>query len=68
MLEAVGFSQVVSFPLKRLTAAHIVGLPARVKMAGELVHSTPKRARQRLVKDYARHALTQGHLVAHGLR
>lgn len=68
MLESVGFARVVPFPLKRLTAAHLVGLPARAKMAGDLVHSTPKRARQRLVKDFARHALTQNHLVAHGLR
>jgi tRNA (mo5U34)-methyltransferase len=68
MLESVGFARVVPFPLKRLTAAHLVGLPARAKMAGDLVHSTPKRARQRLVKDFARHALTQSHLVAHGLR
>jgi tRNA (mo5U34)-methyltransferase len=68
MLESVGFARVVPFPLKRLTAAHLVGLPARAKMAGDLVHSTPKRARQRLMKDFARHALTQGHLVAHGLR
>jgi tRNA (mo5U34)-methyltransferase len=68
MLESVGFVRVVSFPLKRLTAAHLVGLPARAKIAGDLVHSTPKRARQRLVKDFARHALTQNHLVAHGLR
>jgi tRNA (mo5U34)-methyltransferase len=68
MLETVGFAKVVSFPLKRLTAAHLVGLPARAKMAGDLVHATPKRARQRLVKDFARHALTQSHLVAHGLR
>jgi tRNA (mo5U34)-methyltransferase len=68
MLEAVGFARVVPFPLKRLTAAHLVGLPARAKIAGDLVHSTPKRARQRLVKDFARHALTQSHLVAHGLR
>jgi tRNA (mo5U34)-methyltransferase len=68
MLESVGFARVVPFPLKRLTAAHLVGFPARAKMAGDLVHSTPKRARQRLVKDFARHALTQSHLVAHGLR
>jgi tRNA (mo5U34)-methyltransferase len=68
MLETVGFAQVVSFPLKRLSAAHMVGLPARAKMAGDLVHSTPKRARQRLVKNFARRALTQSHLVAHGLR
>lgn len=68
MLESVGFAKVVSFPLRRLTAAHLVGLPARAKQAGDLVHSTPKRARQRLVRDFARHALTQNHLVAHGLR
>ena len=68
MLESVGFARVVPFPLKRLSAAHLVGLPARAKMAGDLMHSTPKRARQRLVKDFARHALTQSHLVAHGLR
>jgi len=68
MLESVGFARVVPFPLKRLTAARLVGLPARAKIAGELVHSTPKRARQRLMKDSARHALTQSHLVVHGLR
>jgi hypothetical protein len=68
MLECVGFARVVPFPLKRLTAAHLVGLPARARIAGGLVHSTPRRARQRLVKDFARHALTQSHLVAHGLR
>ena len=68
MLESVGFARVVPFPLKRLSAAHLVGLPARAKMAGDLMHSTPKRARQRLVKNLARHALTQSHLVAHGLR
>jgi tRNA (mo5U34)-methyltransferase len=68
MLESVGFARVASFPLRRLTATHLMGLPARAKMAGDLVHSTPKRARQRLVKDFARHALTQNHLVAHGLR
>jgi tRNA (mo5U34)-methyltransferase len=68
MLEAVGFAKVVAFPLRRLTAAHLVGLPARAKLAGDLVHSTPKRARQRLVKDFARHALTRSHLVVHGSR
>lgn len=68
MLESVGFARVVPFPLKRLAATHLMGLPARAKIAGDLVHSTPRRARQRLVKDFARHALTQSHLVAHGLR
>ncbi len=68
MLEAAGFATVVPFPLRRLTAAHLLGLPARAKLAGDLVHSAPKRARQRLVKDFALHAFTQTHLVVHGLR
>lgn len=65
MLRAVGFARVVPFRLKRLSAAHILGLPARARIAGELMHSTPPRSRQRLVRDFAKHALTQNHLVAH---
>jgi tRNA (mo5U34)-methyltransferase len=65
MLYAVGFRRVTSYPLRRLSAAHVVGLPGRAKLATELVSSTPRKARQRLVKDFARHALTQRHLVTH---
>jgi tRNA (mo5U34)-methyltransferase len=65
MLHAVGFKRVVPFPLRRLSAAHLLGLPARAKIAGELVASTPRKSRQRLVRDFAKHALTQNHIVAH---
>jgi tRNA (mo5U34)-methyltransferase len=65
MLHAVGFKRVVPFQLKRLSATHILGLPARAKIAGELMHSTPRKSRRQLVADFARHALTQNHMVAH---
>jgi SAM-dependent methyltransferase len=65
MLHAVGFKRVVPFQLRRLSATHILGLPARAKIAGELMHSTPRESRRQLVTDFARHALMQNHMVAH---
>jgi tRNA (mo5U34)-methyltransferase len=66
MLRSVGFKRVVAYPSKRFTAARAIGLPARVKVAGELVTSTTWRSRQRMVKELAIGALTRTHLVAHG--
>jgi len=68
MLHSVGFNQVVSYPLKRLSAARLAGLPGRAKIVADLVSSTPGRSRQRLVRDIARGALTQGRLVTHSWR
>lgn len=65
MLHAAGFKRVVAYPLRRLSAAHLVGLPARAKTATELVCTTPMKSRRRLVRDFAKHALTQNHLVTH---
>ena len=65
MLHAAGFERVVAYPLRRLSATHMTGLPARARLAAELMSSTPWKSRRRLVKDFARHALTQNHLVTH---
>jgi len=65
MLHTVGFKRVVAFPLRRLSATHMLGLPTRARIATEMVSSTPRKRRQRLVKELARHAFRQNHLVAH---
>ncbi len=68
MLHSVGFERVVPYPVKRFSAARLRDLPAHAKMDAGLVSSTPWRSRPRLVRDFARSALTQNRLVAHGYR
>jgi tRNA (mo5U34)-methyltransferase len=68
MLHSVGFGRIVPYPVKRLSAARMRGLPLHTKRNTDLVSSTPWRARPRLARDLAKSALTQNRLVAHGLR
>jgi tRNA (mo5U34)-methyltransferase len=68
MLRSVGFERVVPYPVKRFGTARLRGLPVRAQMDAHLVSSTPWRSRPRLVRDFARSALTRNRLVAHGWR
>jgi tRNA (mo5U34)-methyltransferase len=68
MLSSVGFDQVIPYPVKRFSAERLQELPRHAKMNAGLVSSTPWRSRQRLARDFARSALTQNRLVAHGVR
>jgi tRNA (mo5U34)-methyltransferase len=68
MLHSVGFERVVPYPVKRFSATRLRDLPAHAKTDASLVSSTPWRSRPRLVRDFARSALTQNRLVAHGWR
>jgi tRNA (mo5U34)-methyltransferase len=68
MLRSVGFQRVVSYPVKRLSAARMIGLPARVRLATDRVSSAPWRSRRRLMTGLARSALMHSHVVAHGWR
>ncbi len=66
MLRSAGFTQIVSYPLKRLSAARLWGLPTRVRATTGLIAESPWRARQQLVRDLAKSALVQNHVVIHG--
>ena len=68
MLHSVGFERAVPYPVKRFSAARVRGLPGHARMNAGLVSSTPWRSRARLARDFARSALTQNRLVAHGSR
>lgn len=68
MLHSVGFERVVAYPAKRFTTARLRDLPAHAKADAGLVSSLPWRTRPRLVRDFAKSALTQSRLVAHGYR
>jgi tRNA (mo5U34)-methyltransferase len=68
MLRSVGFERVVPYPAKRLSSARLRRLPSRAKINADVVASTPWRSRQRLMRDFAKSALTQNRLVAHGWR
>lgn len=68
MLRSVGFKHVVSYPLRRFSAARLASIPTRAKFATGLMSQTPGGSRQRLVRDFARNALTQNRLVTHSWR
>jgi tRNA (mo5U34)-methyltransferase len=68
MLSSVGFERAIPYPIKRFSAERLRELPLHAKMNMGLVSSTPWRSRQRLARDFARSALTQNRLVAHGIR
>lgn len=68
MLHSVGFKQVIPYPTKRFRAARLVGVPSRIRTAGEMMSSTPWRSRQRLVRDIGKSVFTQTRFVAHGRR
>jgi len=68
MMRSVGFDRVVAYPVKRFSAARLIGLPARARTATDLLASTPRRSRQRFVRDLAKSALSQSRLVTHGWR
>jgi tRNA (mo5U34)-methyltransferase len=68
MIRSVGFDRVVPYPVKRYTGAWLRGLPDRAKTSADLMSSTPRGSRQRLIRDLARSLTTQNRLVAHGLR
>jgi tRNA (mo5U34)-methyltransferase len=68
MLHTAGFDRVVPYPVKRLSVARLRDLPVRAKRDAKLVSSAPRPARRRLVKNFAKSALTQTRLVAHAWR
>lgn len=68
MLQSVGFSNIRTYPLKRLSSLHLVGVPTRARIAATLVSLDSWRSRERLVRDLAKSALTQKRLVTHGWR
>jgi tRNA (mo5U34)-methyltransferase len=68
MLQSVGFERVVPYPVKRFSAARLKSLPVHARMNAGLVSTAPWRSRRRLARDFARSALTQNRLVAHGMR
>jgi tRNA (mo5U34)-methyltransferase len=68
MLESVGFERAVPYPIKRFTADRLRGLPVNAQRDAHLVSETPWRSRPRLLRDFARSALTRNRLVAHGWR
>jgi hypothetical protein len=68
MLHSVGFEDVVPYSSKRVSAARLIGLPARMRLAIETVSLTPWSYRQRLIRDLARGALIQNRLVTHSRR
>jgi tRNA (mo5U34)-methyltransferase len=68
MLRSVGFDRVVPYPVKRFSADRLRGLPAHAQMDARLMSSTPWRSRPRLMRDFARSALTRNRLVAHAWR
>jgi tRNA (mo5U34)-methyltransferase len=68
MLRSVGFGDAVAYPSKRITRERLQGLPSRAKRNTNVLAEVPGKSRLRLVRDVARSALSQGRLVAHGLR
>jgi tRNA (mo5U34)-methyltransferase len=66
MLSSVGFQRVAAYPAKRITRERLQNIPGRVKVRTEWVSLTPKGSRFRLMRDFAKSALTQNRLVAHG--
>jgi tRNA (mo5U34)-methyltransferase len=68
MLQSVGFPQVIPYPVRRFSPARVRGLPVHARINAGLVSTAPWRSRVRLAKDFARSALTQNRLVAHGIR
>jgi hypothetical protein len=66
MLTSVGFQRVAGYPAKRITRERVQNLPARAKVRSEWVSATPKGSRLRLMRDFAKSALTHNRLVAHG--
>lgn len=68
MIQSVGFPEVIPYPVKRFSASRLQTLPTHAKMNAGLVSTAPWRSRVRLAKDFARSALTQNRLVAHGVR
>jgi hypothetical protein len=65
MLHEVGFERVTSYPLERVSAMRLAGLPARARIAAGLISASPRGARMRLVGELARGVLRQSRLVAH---
>jgi hypothetical protein len=65
MLRTVGFTLLVSYPTRRLSAAVLFGPPTSARTPASF-SSTPRRPRKRLVRDFVKSALTQRHLVTHG--
>jgi tRNA (mo5U34)-methyltransferase len=68
MLHSVGFTLVVPYQPKRVSAARALGLPAGARAARGLVSSTPWRSQGRLIRDFAKSVLTQNRLVTHSCR
>jgi tRNA (mo5U34)-methyltransferase len=68
MLRSAGFGQVDTYPVRRLRTSRLRDLRAHAQMDASLASRTPWKARPRLVRDFARSALTQGRAVAHGRR
>lgn len=68
MLDSVGFARVVPYPVKRVTAGRLRGLPVRAKINADIMATAARKSRRRLVRDFAKSVVTQNRLVAHGWR
>lgn len=66
MMHAVGCKRVTAFAKKRVTRERFQNIPDQVKTATEWMLKTPKGSRLRLTRDFAKSALTQNRVVAHG--
>jgi hypothetical protein len=68
MLDAVGFDDVVSCPVSRLSAGRLVGLAALAKATVEALSPSPTRSRRQSIGDAAKHALGSPRVITHSRR
>ncbi len=68
MLDAIGFDEVVSYPVSRVSAVRLAGLPALAKATIDALSSSPMGCRRRLIGDAAKRALGQRRVVTHAWR
>jgi SAM-dependent methyltransferase len=68
MLGAVGFDDVVSYPVSRTSAVRLAGLATLAKVTIDALSFSPTACRRRLIGDAARRALCERRVVAHGRR
>ena len=65
MLGAVGFDDVVSYPVNRISAVRLAGLAALAKVTIDALSSRPMVCRGRLIGDAAKRALGERRVVIH---
>jgi tRNA (mo5U34)-methyltransferase len=66
MLHSVGCTRVTPYAKKRIARERVQNLPDQLKTATEWMMKTPRGSRLRLMRDFARSAVAQNRLVAHG--